>query len=48
MIKNGQEDQIQSKFDWSRMDEYRFTPAMLYGTLAGNAMFPPSVQTGLN
>lgn len=48
MIKKGQEDQIQSKFDWSRMDEYRFTPAMLYGTLAGNAMFPPSVQTGLN
>jgi len=22
------------------MDSYRFTPAMLYETLAGNAMFP--------
>ncbi|MFR0771599.1 MAG: NADH:flavin oxidoreductase [Limosilactobacillus pontis] len=40
MIKDGKEDEIQSEFDWEKMDSYRFTPAMLYGTLAGNAMFP--------
>lgn len=44
LIKTGQEDQIQSEFDWNEMDSYRFTPAMLYGTLAGNAMFPKVKQ----
>lgn len=44
LIKEDRVDEIQSKFDWEKMDEYRFTPAMLYGTLAGNPMFPPSVQ----
>lgn len=44
MIKNGREDQVQSEFDWEQMDSYRFTPAMLYGTLAGNAMFPKVKQ----
>lgn len=44
MIKEGRTDEIQSVFDWEKMDEYRFTPAMLYGTLAGNPMFPPVKQ----
>lgn len=44
LIKTGREDEIQSEFDWNRMDDYRFTPSMLYGTLAGNAMFPKMKQ----
>lgn len=44
MIKQGQEDQVQSEFDWEKMDSYRFTPTMLYGTLTGNAMFPKVKQ----
>ncbi|RRK11462.1 NADH-dependent flavin oxidoreductase [Lactiplantibacillus garii] len=45
LIKTGREDEIQSEFDWNDMDSYRFTPAMLYGTLAGNAMFPKIKQS---
>lgn len=44
MIKNDQEDEIQTEFDWEKMETYRFTPNMLYGTKMGNSMFPKSKQ----
>lgn len=39
LIKIGQEDQIQSEFDWNEMDLYCFILVMLYGILVGNVMF---------
>ncbi|CAJ2236889.1 NADH-dependent flavin oxidoreductase [Companilactobacillus paralimentarius] len=44
LIKSGRESEIQTKFDWAKADFYRYTPAMLYGTLQGMDFYPLAKQ----
>ncbi|WP_025858336.1 NADH-dependent flavin oxidoreductase [Pseudomonas sp. CHM02] len=47
LILNDREAEIETSFDWEKKDFYRYTPAMLQGTLAGTDFFPPSKQNGV-
>lgn len=47
LITTGRESEIETSFDWDKKDDYRYTPAMLQGTLAGTDFFPPSKQKGV-
>ncbi|WGE32318.1 NADH-dependent flavin oxidoreductase [Actinobacillus genomosp. 2] len=47
LIQTGREVEIESTFDWEKADYYRYTPAMLQGTMAGTDFFPPSKQNGV-
>ncbi|WP_340532873.1 NADH-dependent flavin oxidoreductase [Escherichia coli] len=47
LIATGRESEIETTFDWDKADFYRYTPAMLQGTLAGTDFYPPSRQTGV-
>ncbi|SIR72349.1 hypothetical protein SAMN02745664_10192 [Moraxella cuniculi DSM 21768] len=47
LIKTGREEEIQTTFDWEKADSYRYTPAMLQGTMAGTDFYPPSKQRGV-
>ncbi|MDO4229349.1 MAG: NADH-dependent flavin oxidoreductase [Capnocytophaga sp.] len=42
LIENERENEIQTHFDWSKADFYRYTPAMLRGTKLGMDFYPPS------
>ncbi|WP_126330481.1 NADH-dependent flavin oxidoreductase [Moraxella cuniculi] len=47
LIETGHEEEIQTTFDWEKADSYRYTPAMLQGTMAGTDFYPPSKQRGV-
>lgn len=47
LIETGREDEIQTTFDWEKANSYRYTPAMLQGTMAGTDFYPPSKQRGV-
>ncbi|VEI44718.1 NADH:flavin oxidoreductase [Actinobacillus equuli] len=47
LIQTGREAEIESTFDWEKADYYRYTPAMLQGTMAGTDFFPPSKQNSV-
>ena len=47
LITTGRESEIETSFNWEKQDYYRYTPAMLQGTLAGTDFFPPSKQKGV-
>lgn len=47
LIETGREDEIEISFDWDKADGYRYTPAMLEGTLMGTDFYPPSKQYGV-
>lgn len=47
LIQTGRESEIETTFDWDKADYYRYTPAMLQGTMAGTDFYPPSKQKGV-
>jgi hypothetical protein len=47
LIESGREAEIETEFDWNKVDYYRYPPAMLDGTRAGTDFFPPSKQSGV-
>ena len=47
LIQNDREDEIETSFDWDKVEKYRYTPAMLQGTRQGMDFYPPSKQFDL-
>ncbi|WP_211668603.1 NADH-dependent flavin oxidoreductase [Klebsiella pneumoniae] len=47
LITTGREAEIETAFDWDKADFYRYTPAMLQGTMAGTDFYPPSKDKGV-
>lgn len=47
LIETGREEEIETTFDWDKADYYRYTPAMLHGTMVGTDFYPPSKQNGV-
>ena len=42
LINEGRETEIETSFDWQKVEKYRYTPAMLEGTKQGLDFYPPS------
>ena len=47
LIQSNRESEIETEFDWERFENYRYTPAMLKGTMQGLDFYPPSKQYGV-
>lgn len=47
LIETEREDDIETQFDWEKVDKYRYTQAMLEGTRQGIDFYPPSKQFDL-
>lgn len=47
LIQTDREDEIETQFDWDKVEKYRYTQAMLEGTRRGMDFYPPSKQFDL-
>ncbi len=48
LIQTENESEIEVTFDWGKKEKYRYTKAMLRGTLQGHDFYPPLKQLNLN